>query len=95
MLTRKALYGILTARSQFNKKNNMNNKQDWIARLKAIASENYELGYGYQVFVECYDSRDWMELIEDCETFEGAEALMHRVAGIHTDRYQEARAEIL
>jgi hypothetical protein len=72
----------------------MNNKQDWIARLKAIASENYELGYGYQVFIECYDNSDWLDLVEDCETFAAAKALMHRVAGIHTDRYEEARAEI-
>ena len=72
----------------------MNNTQNWIARLKAIASENYELGYGYQVFIECYDSSDWADLVEDCETFAAAEELMHRVAGIHTDRYEEARAEI-
>jgi hypothetical protein len=72
----------------------MNNTQDWIARLKAIASENYDLGYGYQVFIECYDGADWADLVEDCETFAAAEALMHRVARIHTDRYEEARAEI-
>jgi len=72
----------------------MNNTQDWIARLKAIAEKNYEIAYGYQVFVECYDDREWLGLIADCETFAAAEELMHRVAGIHTDRYEEARAEI-
>jgi hypothetical protein len=70
-------------------------KTEWIARLKAIANENYVKGYGWQVLVECYDSNDWLDLVEDCETFAAAEALMHRVAGIHTDRYEEARAEIL
>ncbi len=95
MLTRKAVYATLTARSQFKQKNNMNNTQNWIARLKAIASENYETAYGYQVFVECYDNNDWAEFVADCETYAEAEALMHRAAGIHTDRYDEARAEIL
>ena len=72
----------------------MSNKHDWIARLKAIASQNYDLGHGYQVFVECYDTADWFDMIEDCETFAAAEELTHRIARIHTDRYEEARAEI-
>jgi hypothetical protein len=69
-------------------------KTEWIARLKAIANENYVKGYGWQVLVECYDTTDWLDLVEDCETFAAAEALMHRVAGIHTDRYEDAQAEI-
>jgi hypothetical protein len=46
------------------------------------------------VFVECYDTADWVELIEDCKTYEEAEAKAVRIAWLTTSRYEDAQAEI-
>lgn len=70
------------------------NKHDWIRDLKAIASENYEQGYGWQVFIECYDSHDWWELVEGFETFEAASEYAHRLARILTEQCDDIRSEI-
>ena len=92
-MTRKALYDTLTTRSQFKQKNKM--KTEWIARLKAIANENYGKGYGWQVLVECYDTTDWLNLVGCCDTWADALTLATRVADIQTDRHDDACAEIL
>lgn len=89
MLTRKALYGILTAHSMKNE-----TKQDWITKLKAVASENYEQGHGWQVFIECYDSNDWAEFVEDCETYAEALEQMTAAARSITSYHDDVRAEI-
>ena len=88
-MTRKAVYETLTAHSMKNE-----TKQDWIAKLKELAFSRYETAYGYQVFVECYDTADWVELIEDCKTYEEAEAKAVRIAWLTTSRYEDAQAEI-
>ena len=83
----------MATQSQLIKKNTM--KTEWIARLKALANENYSKGYGWQVLVECYDTADWLNLVECCDTWADALTLMIRTAEIQTDRYNDARAEIL
>ena len=70
-------------------------KTEWIARLKALANENYPKGYGWQVLVECYDTNDWLNLVGCCDTWADALNLMIRTAEIQTDRYNDANAEIL
>jgi len=72
----------------------MNNKQDWIARLKAIASENYEQGYGWQVFIECYGQSEWLNLVAGCETYQEALETMTSAAETMTSQCNDARAEI-
>ena len=94
-MTRKTFYATLAPQSRFNIKNNMSNKHDWISPLRAIASQNYDSGHGYQVFVECYTKADWIDLVEAFETFEAAQAFVHRLARILTERHDDARAEIL
>ena len=89
VLTRKAVYETLAPYSMNNE-----TKQDWIAKLKELAFSRYETAYGYQVFIECYDTSDWVELIEDCKTYEEAEAKTVRIAWLLTSRYDDACAEI-
>ena len=93
MLTRKAVSAIVVPQSRFQQQNNMN-KHDWIRDLKAIASQNYEQGYGWQVFIECYGSDDWWELVEDCETYGEALEAMTSAARIMTSQCDDARSEI-
>ena len=69
-------------------------KQDWIAKLKAIASEIYEQGHGWQVFIECYDSNDWAEFVEDCETYAEELEQMTAAARSITSYHDDVRAEI-
>ena len=88
-MTRKAVYDTLTAHSMKNE-----TEQDWIAKLKELAFSRYETAYGYQVFVECYDTADWAEFIEDCKTYQEAEAKVVRIAWSLTSRHDDACAEI-
>ena len=83
----------MATQSQLIKKNTM--KTEWIVRLKALANANYAKGYGWQVLVECYDTADWLNLVECCDTWADALMLMIRTAEIQTDRYNDANAEIL
>lgn len=69
-------------------------KQDWIAKLKELAFSRYETAYGYQVFVECYDTANWAEFIEDCKTYQEAEAKVVRIAWLLTSRHDDVCAEI-
>jgi len=73
----------------------MSNKQDWIRDLKAVASQNYEQGHGWQVFIECYDTSDWLEFVEDCETYAEALEQMTAAARSITSYHDDVRAEIL
>lgn len=71
------------------------NTQAWIDKLKAVASEHYSEGYGYQVFVECYDDSEWARLVNDFASYSEAEAFVHRLARIMTERNEDACSEIL
>jgi len=71
------------------------NTQEWIEKLKAIASRNYAEGYGWQVFVECYTNDEWDRLVSDFGTYSEAEAFVHRLARIMTERNEDACSEIL
>ncbi len=89
MLTRKALYATVAPYSMNNE-----TKQDWIRDLKALAQRNYSTGYGWQVFVECYDTNEWKSLVADCETYEEAVDHVTSIASIYQDQHDDARAEI-
>jgi hypothetical protein len=70
------------------------NTQDWIDELKAVASEHYSEGYGWQVFVECYTDDEWERLVSDFGTYSEAEAFVHRLARIMTERCEDACSEV-
>jgi 23S rRNA C2498 (ribose-2'-O)-methylase RlmM len=90
VLTRKTVYVTLALHSMKNE-----TKQDWIRDLKALAQRNYSTGYGWQVFVECYDTNEWKSLVADCETYEEAVNHATSIASIYQDQYNDACAEIL
>ena len=89
MLTRKAVCAIVAPYSMTT-----TTKRDWIRDLTALAQRNYDTGYGWQVLIECFDQTDWIDLVEDCETYAEAEAKATQIAEIHTDRYNEAQREV-
>lgn len=61
-----------------------------IESLKAFALANYDKGY--DVFVECYDQAEWVELLVDCNNSEAETlALMANMAEVYNERYAEAR----
>lgn len=72
----------------------LNMKKDWIVKLKKIAESNYNIGFGWQSFVECYDEKDWIEFVENVSSFEEAEERMKTVALNREERYREAMNEI-
>ena len=69
-------------------------KNNWIEELKKLAQENYSKGYGYQVFVECYDKSAWEEFVRDLETWSECLKMFHKIASIRTEQCQEAQNEI-
>lgn len=69
-------------------------KSNWIEQLKQLAEENYNKGYGYQVFVECYTKDDWENFIDDLETWEECLEMFHTIADIRTEQCQVAQNEI-
>lgn len=69
-------------------------KSNWIEQLKKLAEEKYNEGYGYQVFVECYDKREWEEFISDIESWEECLEMFHKIANIRTEQCQEAENEV-
>jgi len=73
------------------KKNKM--KTEWIQKLKQHAEANYERGYGWQVFIECYAQADWERLIDGCQTYRQARHCMVRLARILTERNSESQFE--
>jgi len=42
-------------------------REEIIAKIKKIALKNYE--NGGDVFIECYDSRDWDEYFDQCNQY--------------------------
>jgi len=68
-------------------------KSNWIEQLKKIAEEKYNEGHGYQVFVECYDKKDWEEFVGDLKTWAEALKMFERIADIRTEQSQAAQNE--
>lgn len=61
-----------------------------IETLKAHALANYEKGM--DTFVECYDTAEWTELLDDCGgSVEEAKKLMGKLAEVFLDRQADAR----
>lgn len=69
-------------------------KTAWHAPLKALAERNYDMGYGWQVFTECFTAEDWQEFVEDCESYEDAVAKLERHASAKQERYDEVNSEV-
>ena len=69
-------------------------KSNWIEQLKNLAEENYNKGYGYQVYVECYAKDDWEKFIGDLGTWEEVLEMFHTIADIRTEQCQEAQNEV-
>lgn len=88
-MTHKAVYGTLTSQSRFNQKNTM--KTEWIQKLKVLAEERYERGYGWQVYIECYAQEDWERLIDGCRTYSDARKKATLIARVLTEQYEEAQ----
>ena len=72
----------------------MDKSSIWIEQLKKLAQENYSKGYGYQVFVECYDKAQWEEFVSGIEYWEECLEIFHAIASIRTEQHQEAQNEI-
>lgn len=71
------------------KKNTM--KTEWINLLREHAERNYERGYGWQVYVECYSQADWERLIDGCQTYRQARRRTVRIAKALTEQYLGAQ----
>lgn len=69
-------------------------KSNWIEQLKNLAEENYNKGYGYQVYVECYTKNDWEHFIDDLKSWEECLEIFHAIADIRTEQCQEAQNEV-
>ena len=68
-------------------------KTEWINLLREHAERNYERGYGWQVYVECYSQADWERLIDGCQTYRQARRRAVRLARILTERNSESQFE--
>lgn len=53
------------------------------------------MSYGWQVFVECYDQKDWIRFVAEMSSFEEAEDNLRRLVALHDDQYADAQNEIL
>ena len=69
-------------------------KSNWIEQLKNLAEENYNKGYGYQVYVECYTKDDWEKFIDGLESWEECLDIFYTIADIRTEQCQEAQNEV-
>jgi hypothetical protein len=69
-------------------------KSKWIEQLKQLAEDNYNKGYGYQVYVECYGKEDWDRFISNLPTWEDALEVFHSVADIRTEQNNSVRNEV-
>ena len=69
-------------------------KTKWIEQLKQLAQDNYNKGYGYQVYVECYDQQDWISFVSDLDSWEETLEIFHTVASIRTDQNDSACNEV-
>jgi hypothetical protein len=69
-------------------------KSKWIEQLKQLAEDNYNKGYGYQVYVECYGKEDWIHFVSDLNTWEEALDIFHTIASIRTEQNDSACNEV-
>ncbi len=69
-------------------------KSKWIEQLKQLAEDNYNKGYGYQVYVECYSKEDWIHFVSDLNTWEEALDIFHTIANIRTEQNNSACNEV-
>ncbi len=56
--------------------------------------DNYNKGYGYQVYVECYSLSDWQAFISDLNSWEEALDIFHTIANIRTEQNDSACNEV-
>lgn len=74
-------------------------KQTLIKKAKAYATERYELGHGWQVFIECYGTAEWDDFIDGNEyeaavtTWSDLKAKLHDVADLVSGHYDDIEAE--
>jgi len=64
-----------------------------IEKLKEIAKSRYEESYGFQVFVECWQDKDWQRIFGDMEEKEG-EKVFFAIASRLNEQNNSAEAEI-
>ena len=64
------------------------------AAVKAHAEAHYEESFGWQEFVECYTNSELEEFVADCATVEEAVAMATTIAGIRTERCEDAQKEV-
>ena len=69
-------------------------KSKWIEQLKQLAEDNYNKGYGYQVYVECYSLSDWQAFISDLNSWEEALDIFHTIANIRTEQNNSVCNEV-
>jgi hypothetical protein len=69
-------------------------KSKWIEQLKQLAEDNYNKGYGYQVYVECYSLSDWQAFISDLNSWEETLDIFHTIANIRTEQNNSACNEV-
>lgn len=61
-----------------------------IETLKAYAVTNYN--NGMDTFVECYDTAEWQELLDECGgDVEETKKFMDQLADVYRDRQADAR----
>jgi hypothetical protein len=74
-------------------------KQVLIEKAKAYAAERYELGYGWEVFTECYGAAEWDDFMDGNEyedavtTWSEAKAKLHNLADLVSDHYDDIVSE--
>jgi hypothetical protein len=61
--------------------------------IEQLAHQRYDSGYGWQVFVECYDRDELAEEFGGFPSAEQAVALAEDLAGIRDEQYSAATAE--
>ena len=69
-------------------------KSNWIEQLKNLAEENYNKGYGYQVYVECYTKDDWEKFIDGLESWEECLDIFYTIADIRTEQCNSTQNEV-
>ena len=67
-------------------------RREWMKRLMEYAKEHYN--EGWDGFVECYGTDEWLDLMDCADTYEGAFRLCETLVFVWNDRRADAKAEI-
>jgi hypothetical protein len=70
----------------------MNIEREIIDTIRALASKNYDKGYGWQIIIECMDDEQILEQAGDTHHIPTAIRNIEHFVEIQSERYDEVNA---